>query len=74
MGITNRNRRKTKVVVGWGDNISILSGVWQYGKKEWRDVGVARAPLEIMLFSDPVYIGLTNLIGFLVQKTMKTKN
>ena len=65
MEITIRNRRKTKVVVGLGD----ISGVLQYGK---RDVGVARAPLESILFSNAVYMGLTNFIAFLVPKILRT--
>ena len=73
MEVINHNRRKKKVATGWGDNISILSGVWQYGKGEQKDTGVAMVPLEIVLFSDPVYIGLTSLITFLVQKTMRAK-
>ena len=65
MEITNHNRRKTKVVVGLGD----MLGVSQYGK---RDVGVARTPLETILFSDPVCNGLTNVIAFLASKTLRT--
>ena len=74
MEIANPNRRKKAVLVGLGDNISILSGVWKYGKGQHNDVGVARAPIEIMVFSDPGCIGLTIFIAFLVQKTMTTKN
>ena len=60
MEATNHNRRKTKIVVGREDNSSILSEGQQYGQGEQNDLGFARASLETMLFSDPVYMGLVH--------------